>query len=86
MVSNDEIRKKLEMKRYGINPDKIAPESSYENDNQAITIVCSECGTENSSISNFCCECGNPLEVKKLGYMVCDLMLWNLRTSRRRIT
>lgn len=71
MVSNEDIREKLEGKRNGINTHDIIQES-HETTSDNFNIVCPECGTENPSISNFCSECGKPIEVKP-GYVVCDV-------------
>ena len=53
MVSNEEIKKRLELRRSGINPGK---ELNKEDE-----ISCSKCGTLNLEDANFCIGCGNEL-------------------------
>ena len=53
MVSNEEIKKRLELRRSGINPDK---ELNKEDE-----ISCSKCGTLNLEDANFCISCGSEL-------------------------
>jgi hypothetical protein len=53
MVSNEEIKRRLELRRKGVNPNK---ELNKEDE-----ISCSKCGTVNLEDANFCIGCGNEL-------------------------
>jgi predicted amidophosphoribosyltransferase len=59
-------------KRTGKTIEEMNPEP-HGTTNDNVSIVCLECGMENPSISNFCAECGKPIDVKKLGFMICDV-------------
>ena len=53
MVSNEEIKRRLELRRKGINPDK---ELDKEDE-----VICSKCHTVNLENAKFCIGCGNEL-------------------------
>ena len=53
MVSNEEIKRRLELRRKGINPD--------EELNKADEVICSKCHTVNLENAKFCIGCGNEL-------------------------
>ena len=53
MVSNEEIKRRLELRRRGINPDN-------EHDKED-KVICSKCHTANIENANFCIGCGNEL-------------------------
>ncbi|MEN6551604.1 MAG: zinc-ribbon domain-containing protein [Methanobacterium sp.] len=53
MVSNEEIKRRLELRRRGINPD--------EELNKADEVICSKCHTVNLENAKFCIGCGNEL-------------------------
>ncbi len=53
MVSNEEIKRRLELRRRGINPDE---ELKKETEN-----ICSKCQTVNLENAKFCIGCGNEL-------------------------
>ncbi|MGF7117907.1 zinc-ribbon domain-containing protein [Methanobacterium oryzae] len=77
MVSKEEISRRLEMKRKGINPDKelqtankpqiIKKEIKTHQENR---IICPKCQTMNLETSKYCINCGNELkkeqEVKEI--------------------
>jgi len=74
MVSNEEIKRRLELRRKGIDPDE---ESHLEEDVPRTplkhrtpvkkTIDCPQCGTMNIESSKFCIGCGKPLsKVEKI--------------------
>lgn len=52
MVSNEEIKRRLELRRRGINPDEL------NNENE---VTCSRCQTVNLKNAKFCIGCGNEL-------------------------
>ncbi|OPX59821.1 MAG: hypothetical protein A4E25_00867 [Methanobacterium sp. PtaB.Bin024] len=72
MVSNKELKKRLEVRRKDTKAQDIILEPT-ESANGDSNLVCPDCGTVNLSISNFCSECGNPIELKPPGYVVCDV-------------
>ena len=53
MVSNEEIKRRLELRRKGINPDE---ELNKEED-----VICSNCHAVNLENAKFCISCGNEL-------------------------
>ncbi|MGB9978615.1 zinc-ribbon domain-containing protein [Methanobacterium sp.] len=53
MVSNEEIKRRLELRRRGINPD--------EELNKRDEVICSKCQTVNLENAKFCIGCGNEL-------------------------
>ncbi len=53
MVSNEEIKRRLELRRRGINPDE---EFNKENE-----VICSKCQAVNLENAKFCIGCGNEL-------------------------
>ncbi|OEC84539.1 MULTISPECIES: zinc-ribbon domain-containing protein [Methanobacterium] len=53
MVSNEEIKRRLELRRRGINPD--------EELNKTDEVICSKCHTVNLENAKFCIGCGNEL-------------------------
>jgi len=54
MVSNEEIKRRLEAKRKGV----ILPD---DRETESNTVFCPKCGAENGEQSNFCISCGNGL-------------------------
>lgn len=53
MVSNEEIKRRLELRRKGINPDE-----EFDKEDE---IICSKCHTVNLENAKFCIGCGNGL-------------------------
>ena len=53
MVSNEEIKRRLELRRRGVNPDK---ELNKEDE-----VICSKCSTVNLEDARFCIGCGSEL-------------------------
>ncbi len=53
MVSNEEIKRRLDLRRRGINPD-----NEYDKEDK---VICSKCHTANIENANFCIGCGNEL-------------------------
>ena len=53
MVSNEEIKRRLELRRRGINPD--------EGLNKENEVICSKCQAVNLENAKFCISCGNQL-------------------------
>ena len=53
MVSNEEIKRRLELRRKGINPDK-----EFDKEDE---VICSKCHTANLENAKFCIGCGNEL-------------------------
>ena len=55
MVSNEKIKRRLELRRRGINPD--------EGLNKENEVICSKCQAVNLENAKFCISCGNSLEI-----------------------
>ena len=53
MVSNEEIKRRLELRRKGINPDE-----KFDKEDE---VICSKCHTANLENAKFCIGCGNEL-------------------------
>ena len=53
MVSNEEIKRRLELRRKGINPDE-----KFDKEDE---VICSKCHTVNLENAKFCIGCGNEL-------------------------
>jgi DNA-directed RNA polymerase subunit RPC12/RpoP len=73
MVSNEEIKRRLELRRKGIDPEEEShlkeevPRNPIKHDPPVKkTIDCPECGTMNLESSKFCIGCGNPLSKKEM--------------------
>jgi len=73
MVSNEEIKRRLELKRKGIEPDKKSSSDVYKPPIKSRTpvklgtqskkeISCPKCGAMNFESSKFCISCGNKLK------------------------
>lgn len=73
MVSNEEIKRRLELKRKGIKPDEKSSSDVYKSPIKSRTpvklgtpnkkeISCPKCGTMNFESSKFCISCGNKLK------------------------
>jgi len=72
MVSNEEIKRRLELRRKGVDPDKEShlneevPRTPVKQSPPVKkTIDCPECGTMNLESSKFCIGCGNPLSTEE---------------------
>jgi len=71
MVSNEEIKRRLELRRKGLDPDKNTFNADAEvykpplKSEPKKTIKCPECGTMNLDSSKFCINCGHELKKKE---------------------
>ncbi len=95
MVSNEEIKRRLELKRKGIDPDeeshlkKEAHGTPLKSKSSTKKMVpCPKCGTMNLESSKFCINCGNPLqkdrkvEIKSKSVVCPECGAGNVESSR----
>lgn len=76
MVSNEEIKRRLELRRKGIDPDKKPVDTEVHRppvrSKPEKSIRCPQCGTLNPEHSKFCINCGHELKKKEKKVIIKD--------------